>query len=156
MLLNTLLSPNSIKNPLWPPSQRLEFMWNLLFKLSLGYLPSKRALVSSRIWDVEEDWPVLENLWQGSYTHMNFSAFADKGRVILLKYLTLEGPVITLEKWKPLWVTLEKLSFPPKQSEIEQSAEFSTQCIAICSLKKKSLNECIVMNCLKMHSHLWY
>ena len=29
---------------------------------------------------------------------MNFSAFADKGRVILLKYLTLEGPVITLEK----------------------------------------------------------
>ena len=70
--------------------------------------------------------------------------------------LTLEGPVITLEKWKPLWVTLEKLSFPPKQSEIEQSAEFSTQCIATCSLKKKSLNECIVMNCLKMHSHLWY
>lgn len=28
----------SIKNPLWPHSQRLEFMRNLFFKLILGYL----------------------------------------------------------------------------------------------------------------------
>lgn len=92
----------SIKTSLWPPSQRLEFMWNLLFELTFGVfgLSNKRALVSSRRWDIEEDWPVLENLWQGSYTHMNFSALCIKYEPHTLALLS-----------RPLLVFLNKFKY---------------------------------------------
>lgn len=55
-------------------------MQNLFFKLIFGVfgLSSKRALVSSKVDVDKKGLAYLENLWQGSYTHTNFSALCIK------------------------------------------------------------------------------